>query len=220
MLNRDRNRRIRLNGSSDADASNPNDLAMPCLDAGEGAENGDACSQIQANLAAFEDGELTGEQAHRVKEHVADCPRCVSTLEALREQDRLISWEWRESAPLPFSGKMRHAVDSIMSALPPAETQGAFAPRRIHVRGRWSRLAAGLISMVAMAGLAWSSYCVGYTRGRQSVVRPVAAPEAPAIGPRVPSPQSGISARTHLSSIASFPSSLPPPPTRISSLPR
>jgi hypothetical protein len=189
----------------------------------DGLKDGDACGLTEANLAAFEDGELNREQAQLVEAHLAGCVKCASTLKMLRAEDSLISWEWRESAPLPFSSEMRFAVDSIMAALPPAEAHAAFARRRVHVRVRWNRLAAGLMGIVAMAGMIWSSYRIGYAHGRQSVARPISASESPAVNPHTPSTQSATSS---LFSIFGFTPSSDPhsassgPPTRISSLQR
>ena len=134
---------------------------------------GDTCELVAANLSAYQDGELDTIQTRLVAAHVGNCPRCAEIFEAIQETDETIQREWRECAPLPSSLHFEQAVNGIMAALPPVPAQPVtFAPRRVHARARWTRFASGMAGVVALAASLWSSYQLGYSRGRSSVVAP------------------------------------------------
>ena len=131
---------------------------------------GDTCGLVAANLSAYQDGELDSDETRLVATHVGKCPRCAEIFETLQQNDEAIEREWRESAPLPSSLRFEQGVDSVMAALPAAPVQAlAFAPRRVHARARWTRFASGIAAVSVLAVSLWSSYQLGYTRGRSSV---------------------------------------------------
>jgi hypothetical protein len=150
-------------------------------DSGDGGN--DACKLVMTHLAAYQDNELDPDQCRVIEAHLGKCPECAAGLEALQTTDMLIEREWRESAPLPSSLRLKQSVDSIMTALPPAPVAPtAFAPKRVHSRGRWMRFSAGMASLIAFVSLLWSSYRLGYEHGRMSL-NPSTSP-APARTPR------------------------------------
>lgn len=131
---------------------------------------GDTCGLVAANLSAYQDGELDSDETRLVAAHVGKCPRCAEIFETLQQTDDEIEREWRESAPLPSSLHYEQAIDSVMAALPAIPVQApTFAPRRVHARARWTRFASGIAAVTVLAVSLWSSYQLGYTRGRSSV---------------------------------------------------
>lgn len=52
--------------------------------------NANACTEIGSRLGRWYDGELAGEEAGAVEEHLELCPDCAERLEALRGIDRML----------------------------------------------------------------------------------------------------------------------------------
>src|SRR4051812_46794024 len=60
----------------------------------------------QQTCALFVDGELATDEAGRLREHLATCGRCRRLVDALREENRILSNSLRElpeEAPAPTS---------------------------------------------------------------------------------------------------------------------
>ena len=128
----------------------------------------EACGLVQVNMAAYHDSELDEDTYRAVDTHIAHCNRCSAMLSAMQETDRLIEWEWREYQPLPSSSEVSLSIDNIMSALPPAaDAAPQFAPKRIHSRARWMRFSTGVVGILVLFSLLWTSYKLGYSRGTQ-----------------------------------------------------
>ena len=151
------------------------------------ADFGGNCRRGIETLSAYLDGELDSDSQAEVANHLNNCPQCADAFDALLATDRMIQREWRD-APLPSASEMRFALDSIMDALPPLPVAPpAFAPRRIHAKARWMRFATGIAGVIALLGLLWSSYRLGFAQGRSSLSSQFA-----------PRPQSGMK---HLKSL-------------------
>ena len=175
-----------------------------------GSGNGggsDACDLVSVNLSAYQDGELDPDQMRLVVNHLTTCPQCAAELKALRATDRRIQREWRDSAPLPSSSRFDQSIDAIMAALPPAPAAPAvFAPKRVHARARWMRFSTGMAGIIALAGMSWSSYQLGYVHGRRST-----RPASPiAISPLSASPFSAATATGASSFLRVSPASYTP----------
>jgi anti-sigma factor RsiW len=173
-----------------ADKDNPFPVAPFAAAPSDADGSGDDCTRTAANLAAYLDEELDMNQRRAVESHLNLCAACASTLDALRRTDTFIQREWRDTAPLPSSSEQKRAIDSIMAALPPVPAApAAFAPKRVHARTRWIRFSTGLTGLIALLGLLWSSYRLGYEHGRMSVrsasIPPTNVPVSPASGSRL-----------------------------------
>ncbi len=130
----------------------------------------DACDLVIANLSAYLDDELNNAQQQDVLNHVANCAGCAEILGMMQENDTRILREWCDCAPLPSSLAFEHAVDAIMEALPEEPVRRpAFQPKRVHVRTRWSRFAAGALGSAILLILSGISYAIGYADGRRSL---------------------------------------------------
>ncbi len=151
---------------------------------GNPAGHGGNCRRGVETLSAYLDGELDSDSQAEVADHLNNCPQCADAFDALLATDRMIQREWRD-APLPSASEMRFALDSLMDALPPLPAAAPeFAPRRVHARVRWMRFATGIASVIALLGLLWSSYRLGFTQGRASL--------APQFAPRRQSRMEGL----------------------------
>lgn len=155
--------------------SNPTHPIQPrfpvAAPASDNDEIGDPCAIVLANLPGYMDEDLDMNQRRYIENHLSDCPTCAAELDALRSTDSRLQREWCESAPLPSSSEYKHAIDSIMAALPPAPARAAaFAPKRVHAKARWIRFSTGFAGLMAFLGLLWSSYYLGYVNGRRSLM--------------------------------------------------
>ena len=143
----------------------------PATDFGGGRPGGEpeACKLVSVNLSAYLDNELDADQAQLVTNHLDDCADCAALLHIMEDADIQTQREWREDTPLPSSSQFKHSIDSIMGALPPESSEReSFAPKRVHSRIRWIRLATGLSGILLAVGMLWSSYTIGYARGRST----------------------------------------------------
>ena len=137
------------------------------------AEFGGGCKRGMETLSAYLDGELDSDSRAEVANHLNSCPQCADAFDALLATDRMIQREWRD-APLPSASETRFALDAILDALPPLpDAPPVFAPRRIHAKARWMRFATGVAGVIALLGLLWSSYRLGFTQGRSSFSAPL-----------------------------------------------
>lgn len=167
----------------------------------------DDCDRTAAYLPAYADNELDADHRLSVENHLNKCVLCAASLDRLQQIDRYIQREWRESAPLPSSSDHTSAVASIMAALPPAaELPVSYAPRRVHVRIRWSRIATAAAGLAGLVSLMWSSHSLGRTRNPQKAQSPVGPNYAPVTSKSQPLPP--------LSTIADSTSVHPPPRQR------
>ncbi|HZP80041.1 MAG TPA: zf-HC2 domain-containing protein [Chthonomonadaceae bacterium] len=178
-------------------------------DGGSGEDN--PCDLVMANLAAYVDNELNGDERRVVETHVAKCAECAAGLDALRTTDAMLQREWRECVPLPSSLQFKRSVDSIMAALPPAPAApAAFARKRVHSRLRWIRFSTGLAGLFAFISLLWSSYRLGYAHGRMSLSSSPQSTASPVVTPA--SRHSSVLKLTPIR-FTPAPPSLPPPNT-------
>ena len=60
--------------------------------------NRDPCQTMEELLVDFADDALTGAEATRVREHVAQCPHCRATVEALRQSLEVAQTIWLDNA--------------------------------------------------------------------------------------------------------------------------
>ncbi len=172
---------------------------------------GDTCGLVAANLSAYQDGELDSDETRLVAAHVGKCPRCAEIFETLQQTDAEIEREWRESAPLPSSLRYEQAVNSVMAALPAAPVQTpTFAPRRVHARARWTRFASGMAAVIVLAVSLWTSYQLGYTRGRSSVSNAAPSSQPQSLSSQLPHSLSTSHRTAHVG--YSRPFLLPPAP--------
>ena len=194
-------------------ASLPPSQAFGDRNGGNG--NSDTCAWVIENFSDYMDNALNPETAPIIEAHLVQCANCVEVLKTMKQTDRLLEREWRESAPLPSSLQHRQSVDAIMAALPPVPDQSAaFATKRIHAKTRWTRLATGLAGVLAFFSLLWSSYRLGYTHGQKShsVIPSAASPQRNAFASPTLLPATFIASPQPVSS---SPSPTPSPPSKM-----
>jgi len=152
---------------------------------GDGDPKNELCTLVAVNLAALLDGELDADTNELVASHLSSCNRCKAEFEQIASIDQDILREWRQESPLPSSREVSHAIEGVMSALPPdTEEPVQFAGKRVHARLRWMRFSTGTIAILVVASAAWSGYKLGYARGSLRVVparQTVAATVRPAL---------------------------------------
>jgi anti-sigma factor RsiW len=184
---------------------------------GSGGNGGsEACNLVVVNLSAYLDDELDPDMQQVVEAHLRNCSRCTEVVAALQTTDTIIQREWRDNAPLPSSSEFRQAVDNLIDALPPAPVKEApFARKRVHAKARWMRFSSGIVGVIALFSLLWSTYNLGYTQGRMSPLPAVSPLPAAPSNPRPIVPRlSTVSYRT-TSTAVQTPSTLhiaPSPP--------
>jgi anti-sigma factor RsiW len=135
--------------------------------------NRDSCQTLEELLVDFADDALTGAEAARVREHVAQCPHCRATVEALRQSLECAQTIWQDNARhvgrarAPRSRKWHYvaAAASILLAVGaltywPSRPQSApSAPtlteieNRIAASGRAARLLARVDQLETQASL-------------------------------------------------------------------
>lgn len=129
----------------------------------------DACRLVLVNLSAYQDGELDSDTLIVVEAHIAKCDYCSAILDTMIETDEMVEREWREYSPLPSSFGVKHAVDNIMAQLPAVpDAPHEFAPKRVHARLRWMRFSTGVMSIVALFSMLWTSYRLGFAQGKEA----------------------------------------------------
>jgi hypothetical protein len=118
------------------------------------AERRVPCQEIEDQLSAYVDGELSPQEIRVVEVHLADCPRCASILEELRAMVR-------SAGSLPSLKAPDGLRDRILEQV---RAEGApVAPR---VRPFWFRI--GAVSAAAGLLLVASLYVGGVFGGRQA----------------------------------------------------
>jgi anti-sigma factor RsiW len=112
-------------------------------------------------IPAFVDGELVEPELSRVREHVADCPRCGAA--ARLEQglaDRLRATVGSETAPPSLLGRVRAGLDEIPAPTPavkPAVLPSRRARPSPPARGTWSLLTAAAAAVLVLLALPWGT---------------------------------------------------------------
>ena len=143
--------------------------AFPPISAFTDDNDDDDCGRTTAYLAAYADNELDVDQRSKVEDHLNNCVRCAADLDTLQHIDGFIQRDWRDSAPLPSSIGHAESVAAIIAALPPeSPIPVSFARKRVHVRARWSRIAAGIAGIVSLIGLVWYGGSSARVRAPQS----------------------------------------------------
>jgi anti-sigma factor RsiW len=107
------------------------------------------CKQLETLLSEYLDGELPAPQAERVRQHLAECPRCAERWNGLRRTVRLVGHLGRETCPVD----LRAGVLAAVGEAPPATRRSAVPMGHLWRRSGWSAAAAVVAAGVAVAVL-------------------------------------------------------------------
>jgi anti-sigma factor RsiW len=149
------------------------------------------CIDIQAELSAYLDGELTAQERSSLDAHLSTCPECRAMLEELRGVASVMSDLPRVSAPASLMTKVRRDIASEPTLREQTKTAVAFstidrgnARPRVH----WAPFAFGMAALVLLCLLAFlilpaishDKVALETTPARSAAAPAVAQDEAPA----------------------------------------
>ena len=126
-----------------------------------------ACSPLERRLAEYLDGELTGEPARWVEEHVQSCPACGHRVELERAFREIYVAPLRpDEAPAALRERVTRLVAEVAAAPEPRDSRWV---RR--VPGRRAALAAGLAALVLVGAAGAFILSWGQRAAAASLVR-------------------------------------------------
>lgn len=118
----------------------------------------DICHQIQEQIPLYIDGHLSEQQAQAVREHIAQCGQCMEYLQAIEQDDKLLS---------NFVESMHPAVERVEKEVKQAvggqQRNRIFGIAGIFIRSRFIQYAAAAAVLIT----------IGFLVGRVSTAQPI-----------------------------------------------
>jgi len=116
------------------------------------------CSDIQAELSAYLDGELTAQERSTLEAHLSACPQCRAALEELRSVTSDMSDLPRVAAPSSLMTKIRRDIanePALREQTKAAVTFTAVGGSGARPRSHWAPFVMGMAALVILCLLAF-----------------------------------------------------------------
>ena len=116
------------------------------------------CSDIQAELSAYLDGELTAQERSTLEAHLSACPQCRAALDELRSVATVMSELPRVSAPSSLMTKIRRDIanePALREQTKAAVSFTAVGGSGARPRSHWAPFVMGMAALVILCLLAF-----------------------------------------------------------------